>query len=264
MQRLASAPRADWREKFEALGFSFHSADGGYWDESACYQFSAGEIDTIEAAAEELHRMALAAVKHIIDEKRCADLHVAPAQATLIEQSWRADAPTLYGRFDFAYDGKNPPKLLEYNADTPTAVFETAVFQWSWLEDAKERRIVPKDADQFNSLHERLIARWKEIRDHYENPVVYFACVKDNIEDLGNSEYLRDTAIQAGITTRQIAIEDIGWHDQDEQFVDLDNNPIPALFKLYPWEWIANEDFGQHLPVVNFPVIEPACAVWIT
>jgi glutathionylspermidine synthase len=119
VQRLASAPRADWREKFETLGFSFHSADGGYWDESACYQFSAGEIDEIEAAAEELHRMALAAVKHIIDEKRCADLHVAPAQAALIEQSWRADAPTLYGRFDFAYDGKGPPKLLEYNADTP-------------------------------------------------------------------------------------------------------------------------------------------------
>ena len=66
--------------------------------------------------------------------------------------------------------------------------------------------------------------------------MVYFACVKDNIEDLGNSEYLRDTAMQAGINTRQIAIEDIGWHELNETFVDLDNNPIPALFKLYPWE----------------------------
>jgi glutathionylspermidine synthase len=36
----------------------------------------------------------------------------------------------LYGRFDLAYRGDGPPKLLEYNADTPTALFEAAVVQW--------------------------------------------------------------------------------------------------------------------------------------
>ena len=61
MQRLRIEPRADWRQKFEAFGFSFHSADGGYWDESACYRFSAAEVDVLEAATEELHRVALAA-----------------------------------------------------------------------------------------------------------------------------------------------------------------------------------------------------------
>src|SRR5262249_55750305 len=69
----------------------------------------------------------------------------------------------LYGRFDLSYDGRGPAKLLEYNADTPTAVFETAVFQWQWLEQAIARRIVPKNADQYNSLHERLIEGWKSI-----------------------------------------------------------------------------------------------------
>ena len=138
---------------------------------------------------------------------------------------------------------------------TPTSLIECAVAQWNWQQQVKARH------DQFNSLHEKLIARWAEIRDHHENPVLYFACVKDNIEDLGNLEYLRDTAMQAGFTTRQIAIEDIGWHDANENFIDLDNNKIAALFKLYPWEWIAGEAFGPHLPVANFPVIEPAWKV---
>jgi glutathionylspermidine synthase len=129
------------------------------------------------------------------------------------------------------------------------------VAQWNWQQQVKPRH------DQFNSLHERLIARWKEIRDHYENPVMYFACVKDNIEDFGNVEYLRDTAMQAGINTRQIFIEDLGWAAGTEQFVDLDNNGVPALFKLYPWEWLAAEAFGPHLPAAAIPVIEPAWKV---
>ena len=74
-----------------------------------------------------------------------------------------AQDPSLYGRFDFSYDGQGPAKLLEYNADTPTSVFETGVFQWMWLEDAIARNTVPKDADQYNSLHEQLIAGWREI-----------------------------------------------------------------------------------------------------
>ncbi len=30
MERRESPARADWQAKFAALGFSFHSADGGY------------------------------------------------------------------------------------------------------------------------------------------------------------------------------------------------------------------------------------------
>jgi glutathionylspermidine synthase len=70
----------------------------------------------------------------------------------------------LETRFDLRYDGNGPPKLLEYNADTPTSVFETAVFQWNWFGDAVARQIIPRDADQFNSLHERLIEGWKLLK----------------------------------------------------------------------------------------------------
>ena len=50
-----------------------------------------------------------------------------------IEHSWKQNAPMLYGRFDFAYDGRNI-KMLEYNADTPTGLLEASVAQWLWIE----------------------------------------------------------------------------------------------------------------------------------
>lgn len=255
MQRESLKPRADWQAQFENIGFHFHSLDGVYWDESACYRFSSSEIDMIEEATWKLHELCIQAVDHVIAKRAFKPFALPDWFIEYAVASWNADDPTLFGRFDFRYDGINAPKMLEYNADTPTSLIEATVAQWNWQQQVKPRH------DQFNSLHEKLIERWKEIRDHYENPVVYFASVKDNSEDLGNTEYLRDTAMQAGINTRPIAIEDIGWHELDEQFIDLDNNQIPALFKLYPWEWIANEEFGKHLPAVDFPVIEPAWKV---
>jgi glutathionylspermidine synthase len=85
---------------------------------------------------------------------------------------------------------------------------------------------------------------------------VYFSAVEDDAEDGGTVEYLRDTAVQAGLDTARIAVEDIGW--DGERFVDVDNAPIEALFKLYPWEWIVGEEFGEHLLSGAARVIEPA------
>ena len=255
MERETLTPRPDWQRQFEDLGFHFHSLDGVYWDESACYRFSSSEIDMIEEATWKLHELCIAAVDHIITKRAFKPFALPDWFIDYAVESWNADNPTLFGRFDFRYDGINSPKLLEYNADTPTSLIEAAVAQWNWQQQVKPRH------DQFNSLHESLIERWKQIRDHYDNPVLYFANIEDSTEDHGNLEYLRDTAIQAGFTTRQIAIEDIGWHDVNENFVDLDNNKIAALFKLYPWEWIANVEFGPHLPKADFPVIEPAWKV---
>jgi glutathionylspermidine synthase len=250
VQRLQVAPRADWRQKFEALGFSFHSADGGYWDETACYRFSSAEIDELEAATAELHRMALAAVKHVIDERRGEALGIAAPQAALIERAWRSNAPSLYGRFDLAYDGRQPPKLLEYNADTPTSVLEAAVAQWHWLEETGR-------PDQFNSLHERLIARWAAIFNTLPPGTrVHFSCLRDHEEDRVCVEYLRDTAVQAGLATAFVHIEDLGW--DGAQFVDLDGEPVSAWFKLYPWEWLVREEFAAHLGKNDLHIIEPA------
>ena len=40
-------------------------------------------------------------------------------------------------------------------------------------------------------------------------------------------------------------------------FVDLDNQPIELMFKLYPWEWMMRETFGASLPGAPTQFVEP-------
>jgi glutathionylspermidine synthase len=253
MERRRIAVRSDWQAQLESIGFHFHSLDGGYWDESACYRFSSEEVDILEAATVELHRMSLAAVEVLVERGTFEHYALPEGFARNVIDSWRAQAPSVYGRFDLRYDGKAPPKLLEYNADTPTSLIEAAVAQWNWLQ------AVRPDSDQFNSIHEKLIARWQSVRATLPGipPAMYFSCVKSNEEDLGNIEYLRDTALQAGIDARFIYVEDLGFSEAEQCFVDLEENPIRALFKLYPWEWMMREAFGAKLARSRLTVVEP-------
>jgi glutathionylspermidine synthase len=248
MRREISAPRTDWPARVEALGFDFHTIDGKpYWREEICYRFSADEVDKLEAATSELHRMCLDAVDRIVRSGRYDELGLDETAAALVERSWLAGEPSLYGRMDLSWDGTASPKLLEYNADTPTALFEASVVQWYWLQDTRPA------ADQFNSIHEKLVARWKQI--DVTGPVHFAACY-DHPEDRATCDYLRDTATQAEVETIAIGVEDIGWSGTD--FIDLDNRIINTLFKLYPWEWMLAETFGPHIPRVRMRWVEPA------
>jgi glutathionylspermidine synthase len=256
MKREPLTPRPGWREQCEALGFEFHSIDGVYWDERACYAFSADEVDALEAATEELHRMCLEAVARVVADRRWDEFAIPAAFAPYVEASWMRRDKSLYGRFDLAWNGadgsRGPPKLLEYNADTPTALLEASVVQWYWLKDVHPGR------DQFNSLHEKLIERWKDLRGELSaDRVVHFSCVKDRDEDVGNLDYLRDVATQAGIDARHVYVEDLGWDAEFKRFVDLDGIPVRAWFKLYPWEWLVREEFGANLLAADIRVIEP-------
>jgi glutathionylspermidine synthase len=257
MIRENVTPRPHWREDCEAIGFTYHSIDGTYWDESRCYRFAADEIDTLEAAAAELHARCLDAVEHIVTHDRMAELAIPAAWRERVARSWRAKDLSLFGRFDLAFDGKGPPKLLEYNADTPTALLEASVAQWRWLE--QKIRPVEADADQFNSLHEKLIASWRAFAVSWSaGTAVHFTCVGDSEEDRGNLDYLRDVATQGGVETRFVDVAHIGWDATAGCFVDDGNDEIRVLCKLYPWEWLADEAFGPHLLGSGLRVVEPA------
>jgi len=249
MRRIPSTPRADWQKKVESAGLVWHSLDEPYWNESAFYEFSAAEIDQLEAATNELEKMTLAAAQHAIDNRLYARMGIPEQAIPLIESSWEAEPPSLYGRFDLAYDGVHPPKLLEYNADTPTALLEAAVVQWYWLEDLFPKR------DQFNSIHERLLALWKELAPLLPGGRVDL-CSLDNPEDGMTVTYLEDTARQAGLETSIFPIAEIGWDGHG--FVGPDNQPLGAVFKLYPWEWMVREEFGAHVAAADTIWIEPA------
>src|SRR5262245_38689675 len=158
---------------------------GRYWDETACYVFSGDEIDVLEAAVEELHGLCLKACEHVVRSARYAELAIPGDFFERVGESWDRRDPTIFGRFDIAWDGSGPPKLLEYNADTPTALIEASVAQWFWLEDRKRlaspaEGAIGAGADQFNSLHEKLIERWKGARGGLGATPVYFSCVRDH------------------------------------------------------------------------------------
>jgi len=249
MQRHSCQPRDDWRKKVEGVGLTYHSHSAGpYWDESACYELTAPEVDTLEGAANTLHFLCIDAAEAVIKNNWWARLGIPPAAIGSILGSWERDDFSLYGRFDLSYDGITPPKLLEYNADTPTALVEAAVAQWFWLQDTRP------EADQFNSIHERLIEAWKR----WKGKTVHFSGVKQNAEDEMTVLYLRDTCEQAGVETRPCFIEDMGWDSRLKRFVDLDLRQIEYCFKLYPWEWLWHEQFGAHLAEEKVRFIEPA------
>ena len=251
MQRYASAPRHDWQTIVESQGMHYHTVDGQpYWDESAYYAFTSAEIDQIEKATYDLNEMCLKAVEHVIKKQLLAQFGIPAEFADFVSRSWEQDEQTIYGRFDFSYDGTEPPKLLEYNADTPTALLEASVIQWFWLKQ------VQPQADEFNSIHERLIEAWKPIKDKGARRV-HFASLRGNLEDYMTVNYLRDTAMQAGLQTEFLHVEDIGWNQRQSAFVDLHEQPIAVLFKLYPWEWMMKDQFGPHLLACRTCWLEP-------
>ena len=252
MQRLKRDPRSNWQAEVENLGFGFHSGDISYWDESACYTFTESEINEIEKATAEVYRLCLAAVEHIITNKRYEQFQIPAGCISLIEKSWNNDEPSIYGRFDFSIN-KGQIKLLEFNADTPTGLFEAGIVQWFWLQD------VDKQQDQFNSIHEKLIAYWKYLVPYLNEGILHFTCLKDSLEDLTTTEYLRDCAIQAGIKTKLIFIDEIGWDETQKKLIDAEDVPITNIFKLYPWEWLATDEFFNHITEdLNCFWIEPA------
>lgn len=266
MRRIAIAPRTDWRAKVEALGFDYHGPEADpdqpdqdmeqtIWNEGAYYEFTAAEVDALEEATEELHRLCLAAVDRVCREPALmAAFRIPEAYRGYVVRSWLRSDPYLMGRFDLAYDpASGTIKMLEYNADTPTAVIETALVQWFWLQD------IEPEADQFNSMHEKLIARLAEVGKLIpQGATLHFTCNSGAREDFQHSHYFLDLAGQAGLTVKFIDVEDIGWDDAAHRFVDLEGKPILFLHKLYPWEFMASEAFGPRFPEADIAILEPA------
>jgi glutathionylspermidine synthase len=258
MKRVTINPRADWEKKVEEIGLIYHHSEGRpYWNESAYYSFRSSEIDRIELATNELHEMCLQAAQLIIDNHRFKELAIPDAAIAVIKRAWEDEPPALYGRFDLAYDG-DQLKLLEYNADTPTALLEASVAQWHWLQE-----LFPK-LDQFNSIHEKLLAKWQDLKPHVANPL-YFAYLEppdvENSEDLMTVSYLMDVASQAGIESVLMGIDDIGWDEQQNCFVDLNGQPIRSIFKLYPWEWLLRDPYANQL-LSTYPLTQWIEPIW--
>ncbi|MCP5326972.1 MAG: glutathionylspermidine synthase family protein [Oceanospirillaceae bacterium] len=257
MIRMPIRERHNWRQLAEEYGFSFHTMYGDkYWDESAYYQFSLRQIEEdLEKPSEEIHQMCLHLVDKIVADEELLNRCQIPEQHWhFVRDAWLRGEPSLYSRLDLSYNGTGPAKLLENNADTPTSLFETGFWQWLWLENQVDERRLDTRADQFNSLQEKLIARFAQL---HEKGTLYFSCVRDTDEDRGTVEYLIDCAKEAGWQTDFLYIDELGINGE-QQLVDLHEQPIEYLFKLYPWEHMLREPFAEHLYNSKTHWLEPA------
>lgn len=203
--------------------------------ESGAYEFDARDIGILKSAAEEVHGMALAGVRHAIQHRMYARMGIPEAAVPLIEQSWAAEAPGLCDRLDFSYDGSTPPKLLDYSADTLSRLAESL--------------------GSPRPLRERLAARWAWIADSLPGRHVDF-CGLQTPPDCAAISCLADTARDAGLDAAVFPISEVGWNGL--AFIGPDGSPLAAVYKLYPWDWMVKEAFGRYLLGAPTLWIEPA------
>jgi glutathionylspermidine synthase len=258
MWRHRIQPREGWERIVTEQGLVYPVTalpDGTtkpYWNESAWYEFTIGEVESLEAATEELWAMCVDAAGFMASaDSGFTDARLGlPAGALdVIRRSMERQDPMLYARFDLVYGADGSIKMLEINGDTPTGLVETGVAQWRWLED------VMPDLDQWNSVHDRLVNAWRRLRNTgaITGEEVHF------LYDLGEGDsydggeiemtvyYLMDTAIQAGFATLAHPMAEVGWNPDAREFRDVNDYRITNAFKLYAWEEMLGEAFGRHL-----------------
>jgi glutathionylspermidine synthase len=255
MIRRLYPPRPNAAERHAEIGFRYHderSSDGQpYWREGVAYEFTLAEVEAVEAATEELHSLCLALVDDVVTSGDYPnEFGLGDAAKALIERSWKERRAAVYGRFDLLFESTDRIKLYEYNADTPTALLEAAVAQWLWVEEAP----VPNH-DQFNSIHEKLVERWRQVLRNPGDVLYLFGMKNGWAEDWGNISYMAEVAMQAGWQVTVDDIDNVGY--DGEGFVDLEENPIGYAFKLYPWEWMMEEEFGVFVAASATQWFEP-------
>jgi glutathionylspermidine synthase len=265
MDRHDSEPRQGWPAIIEEQGLIYWKTplpDGeeiAYWHEGAHYSLTSDEVYDIEAVARLMLEMLVEAGDYIIEENLFAQLGIPGWAVPRIKETWESEPPMLYGRFDFAYGHDGVPRLLEYNADTPTGLLETAAVQWHWAKD-----VFGEGVDQWNLLHEMLVGRWRELAQNGRLPGerlhMLHTSAEQSGEDFMTIGYLAETARAANLMSELVAIESLG-HVEGEGFVDLAGQPVRTAFKLYPWEWMVREDFGTQ--ALEHMGDGPGQTVWI-
>ena len=181
-----------------------------YWDETHHYSVTGAEVYEMEAAARVMVEQLIEAGDYVIENNLFAKMGIPGWAVQRIKETWESEPPMLYGRFDFALVGDDL-KLLEYNADTPTCLLETAV-QWHWMRD-----VYGEGGDQWNRVHEALVERWLELREGLRLPDGHVHCLHTTPERSGEDfmtvGYLVETARAAGLKATVMPIEPVGLLD---------------------------------------------------
>jgi len=236
-------------EYLESIGFTWHTdTDETSYVSDEIVSISEAEAEAYYEATNELYDMFCEAGQHVVDNNLFHELDIPFNLVEIVKDSWEDDVHWhLYGRFDLAggLDGK-PIKLIEFNADTPTALFETAIVQWAIL---KFNNL--EESSQFNSLYEAIKDNFKrfvtldsdieKFEEHYEKLdwKILFSSVAGNDEEENTTKLLQHIATEAGYKTDFSYIQDVEFSSDG---ISKDNELYEFWFKLIPWEDIAIDE----------------------
>jgi glutathionylspermidine synthase len=232
----------------EELGFSWHTdSDGTKYVSDALVEVSQEEAENYYEAVNTLYDMYVEAAEYVIDNELFFELGIPFNLVDMIKKSWENDVHWhIYGRFDLAggIDGK-PIKLIEFNADTPTGLFETALLQWALL---KHNNM--DEEKQFNNVYEAISNNFKRLitlfddtsvfDERYDGWKILFSSISNNDEEEITTKLLEQMANDAGFVTGFEFLENT--HFDDDGIYDTHENPYEYWFKLYPWEDIAVDE----------------------
>ncbi len=246
MRTLSVEPLS--REVLEDIGLTWHTdPDGSSYISDALVEVSEAEAEAYYEAANALYDMFVEAGQQVIDRQLYLELGIPSNLVGLIEDSWERDDVHLYGRFDLAggLDGL-PIKLIEFNADTPTSLFETSIVQWALL-----KANGMDETRQFNNLHEMLMENFRrlitadrpleEFAERYAEQKLLFSSVDRLPEDEHTVRYLQKVAHEAGFFTDFCYMHEAGF-SSDEGVFNKDGQLADFWFKLFPWEDIAADE----------------------
>ncbi|CAN5733774.1 glutathionylspermidine synthase family protein [soil metagenome] len=240
--------RNNWREQAHDRGYNVALlTDPPYWIEAIedpfCAVFSQKESsEIIDSATAELTKLALQLVEEICCSAKSEHyfdyIRIPGFAREPIRRSWKRHDKSLFGRFDFAYN-ENSLKLLELNFDTPTSLYESAHLQRLWIEASRQLQSIPLECTQSNSIQEKLIATFRSLIPYGQ--VFHLGTFEHAIEETENLKYLQSCAVQAGLETQFIYLDDLKYN-ANGRLVDLQGRIITCLFKLFPWELLFLED----------------------
>jgi glutathionylspermidine synthase len=234
----------------ESIGFSWHTdLDGTDYISNDILDISSDEAEAYYEAGNELYDMFVKAGEYVIQNDLLSELDIPFNLIDLVKMSWENDVHWhLYGRFDLAggIDGRDI-KLIEFNADTPTSLFESTIIQWAML---KANGL--DEESQFNSIYEaigenfkRLVTLDESTEDfdtHYPSLryKILFSSIASSSEDEYTTRLLEHIASEVGFETSFEFVEDVEF--SDDGIFDKDGVKYDYWFKLIPWEDIAIDE----------------------
>ena len=234
--------------KLEELGFSWHTdSDGSKYISDQLVQITQNEAEAYYTAANELYDMYVEAAEYVIENELFFELGIPFNLVDAIKKSWENDVHWhIYGRFDLAggVDGK-PIKLIEFNADTPTSLVESALLQWALLQHNNMN-----EEKQFNTIYESITQNFKRVitlfddtttfEERYDGWKILFSSISGNDEEEASTRFLQQIATDAGFNTSFEYLENTNFDENG--IYDSDENNYEYWFKLYPWEDIAIDE----------------------